>query len=177
MEMSFKEFAAAAKRGNLVTFSRKVPADLETPVSTLMKLGSSEYTFLLESMEGGERWGRYSFLGSSPRIVLESVQDCWEIRRREGKSRRPESGTGNPLEPLRREMGGFRLVPDPELPRLCGGAVGFLGYDAVRFFEKIPDRSHPGIRFPDAFFAIYDRLIIFDNLRHVAFAVVNAYVD
>jgi len=178
MTMSFKEFAAAAKRGNLITLSRKLPADLETPVSILLKFDAGEeYIFLLESMNGGELWDRYSFLGAAPRFLLESVQDCWEIRRRDGKSRRSESGTGNPLIPLREEMKRFRLVPDPELPRLCGGAVGYLGYDTVRFFEKIPDRGHPGLRFPDAFFGIYDRLVIFDNLRHVAFAVVNAYVD
>jgi anthranilate synthase component I len=177
MVMSFKEFSSAADRGNLITLSRRMRADLDTPVSALLKMGDQDHGFLLESMEGGERWGRYSFLGTSPLVILESAQDCWELRRRGSKPRQIETGTGSVLIPLQEEMRRFQLVPDPALPRLCGGAVGYLGYDMVRFFEKIPDGRRPGLPFPDSFFGIYDRLIIFDNLQHAAFAVVNAYID
>jgi anthranilate synthase component 1 len=177
MVMPFKEFLRASQRGNLITLSQKIPADLDTPVSALLKLGNEENAFLFESMEGGERWGRYSFLGVAPRLILESVEDCWEIRRRGFKPSQFESGVGNPLVPLKEEMSRFQLVADPVLPRLCGGAVGYLGYDMVRFFEKLPDLQREDLPFPDSYFAIYDRLVIFDNLLHSAFVVVNAYLD
>jgi anthranilate synthase component 1 len=177
MVLSFPEFRKAAARGNLVTLAREIPADLDTPVSALLKLGSENHSFLFESMEGGERWGRYSFLGINPRLILQSRQDEWEIRRRESKSKISESGKGDPLLPLKEEMGRFHLVEDPILPRLCGGAVGYLGYDMVRFFERLPDRNPHELPFPDSYFAIYDHLIIFDNLRHSVFVVVNAFLD
>jgi anthranilate synthase component 1 len=156
MVLTFPEFRKAATRGNLVTLAREIPADLDTPVSALLKLGSENHSFLFESMEGGERWGRYSFLGINPRLILESVQDQWEIRRRETKFKKCESGTGDPLLPLKEEMGRFPLGADPILPRLCGGAVGYLGYDMGRFFERLPDRNCHELPFPDSYFAIYD---------------------
>ncbi len=176
--ITFKEFLKASQQGNLITLSQQIPADLDTPVSALLRLAKNEkHAFLFESMEGGERWGRYSFLGISPRLILEFGQNRWKIYRRGVSPKKFESGNGDPLIPLKKEMSRFQLVPDPGLPRLCGGAVGYLGYDMVQLFEKIPSLGHPGLSFPESYFAIYDHLVIFDNLRHSAFAVVNAYLD
>lgn len=175
--LSFKEFNRLASQGNLIPISQEIDVDLETPVAALLKVSRLPYTFLLESMEGGAQWGRYSFVGMNPRIVLQARKNEWSLAYREKKYLKPETGTGNPLGILKATMSRFRWVPDPKLPRLCGGAVGYLGYDCIRYFEKIQDLSHPGMDFPDCFFGIYDQMWVFDNLRHVSYVVVNAFVD
>ncbi len=176
MPLSFSEFKKASLQGNLITLCEPIPADLDTPVSAYLRLEKETHSFLLESMEGGERWGRYSFLGSNPLFVLQSQAQRWTLKRR-GEGKKIETGTGDLLLRLKEEMARFTLVPDPSLPKLCGGAVGYLGYDTIRHIEKIPDYKHPAHPFPESYFALYDHLIIFDNLRHCAFVVVNSYLD
>lgn len=175
--LSFKEFSRLASQGNLIPLAQELSTDLETPVAALLKTRNFPYSFLLESMEGGARWGRYSFVGFHPRLVLQARGNIWALSRREKKYLKPEEGKGNPLLRLKQEMALFRWVPDPRLPRLCGGAVGYLGYDCIRYFENLQDLSHPGMDFPDCFFGVYDQMWVFDNLRHVSFVVVNAYLD
>jgi len=175
--LSFKEFSQLASQGNLIPLSQEFTLDMETPVAALLKAQASPYSFLLESIEGGERWGRFSFLGFSPRLILQAQGSEWSLARREQRYLKPERGQGNPLLRLKEELARFQWVPDPALPRLCGGAVGYLGYDCIRYFESIEDQQHPGMDYPDCFFGIYDRMIIFDNLSHAAYAVVNVHLD
>ncbi len=175
--LSYKDFSRLASQGNLVPLSQKLSTDLETPVAALLKVKDSPYSFLLESMEGGARFGRYSFVGFSPRLILEARENDWSLATREKKYLKPEKGRGNPLDRLKQEMSALRWVPDAQLPRLCGGAVGYLAYDCIRYFEKIPNLKRPRIDFPDCFFGLYDQLLIFDSLCHSSFIVVNAYLD
>ena len=123
------EMASLARRGNVVPVCREILADLETPVSAFLKIHRGPYGFLLESVEGGEKWGRYSFLGTEPARVFRSRGRTVEV---ETPGRPPECQTvDDPFEALRRLLATFRPVPVPGLPRFAGGAVGHIGYDAT----------------------------------------------
>ena len=119
---SLEEAKRLAKDGNLIPIYREVVADLETPVSAYLKVAKPPYSFLLESVEGGEQLARYSFIGTDPYLVVK-------------KGPGQPNGDGDPLIPVQQELAKFRSVPLPGLPRFLGGAVGFVGYDAVRHFE------------------------------------------
>lgn len=172
---SLEEFKKKAKQGNLIPVYREIVADIETPVSAFGKIDNRRFSFLLESVEGGEKWGRYSFLGSGPSLMIRSFGDTVEIIRNGRVERRQING--DPLTEVRDLLSVFRPVPDPGLPRFYGGAVGFIGYDTVRFFERIPDRGKPGLGLPDVFFVITDTLVIFDNMTHTMKVVSNAHVN
>src|SRR5438309_5187186 len=127
-----------AREGNLIPVCREILADLETPVSAFLKIHRGPYGFLLESVEGGEKWGRYSFLGTEPARVFRSRGRTVEI---ETPGRPPERRTvDDPFEALRRLLAAYRPVPVPGLPRFAGGAVGHIGYDMARAFERLPER-------------------------------------
>ncbi len=172
---SLEEFKKKAKQGNLIPVYCEIVADMETPVSVFGKIDDHRYSFLLESVEGGEKWGRYSFLGGRPSLIIRSFGDTVEIIRNGRVERRRMNG--DPLREVKELLSVFRPVPDPGLPRFYGGAVGFIGYDAVRFFERIPDRGKPGLGLPDIFFVITDTLVIFDNMTHTMKVVSNAHVN
>jgi anthranilate synthase component I len=171
----YKTFRESAAKGNLIPVYREILADADTPVSAFMKIDDGRYSFLLESVEGGEKWARYSFLGSRPTVILRSFGDEVEIIRNGRSEKRPFKN--DPLEVIKDVLSEFKPVPNPGLPRFYGGAVGFIGYDAVRFFEKIPDRGKPGIGTPDIFFMITDTMLIFDNVSHKIKVVSNAHIN
>ena len=130
-----REFEALATQGyNVIPVWREIAADLETPVSAFLKVARGDYAFLLESVQGGEKWGRYTFLGSEPAMVLRGRGGRLDLTR-PGRSVEVRS-VRSPLEGLRDEMRRFRAYQSPELPRFFGGAVGFLAYDIVRYFER-----------------------------------------
>jgi len=130
----------------------EIEADTETPVSAFLKLSRGEQNaFLLESVEGGERSARFSFLGAGPRSVLR-----WSL-----------GDPGDPVERIHRELSTHRAVRVPGTPRFAGGLVGFLSYDAVKLFEpRVPIANEDELGFPDALFMDFDRLVVFDNRRH-----------
>ncbi|HEX9113301.1 MAG TPA: anthranilate synthase component I, partial [Nitrospirota bacterium] len=163
-----------AKKGNLIPVYREILADRETPVSAFQKIDDGRNSFFLESMEGGEKWARYSFLGSRPSIIVKSVGRSVEIVR-EGKARKRPFNR-DPLEVIKNVLSAYRPVPDASLPRFYGGAVGFIGYDIVRFFEDLPSREKGGLDTPDLFFMITDTIVIFDNITHMIKVVSNAHV-
>lgn len=171
----FKKFKELAALGNLIPVYREVLADSDTPVSAFFKIDDGKYSFLLESVEGGEKWARYSFLGSRPSVVIRSHDSSVEIIRQGKRERR--SFESDPLEAVAGILSEYRPVPNPELPRFYGGAVGFIGYDSVRFFERVPERNKPGLGLPDIFFMITDTLVIFDNVTHLIKVVSNAHLD
>jgi anthranilate synthase component I len=161
-----EEFVRRAERGNLVPVYREILADLETPVTAFLKIGGGPHSFLLESVAGGEKIGRYSFISGAPFMVLKTKGREVEVLR-DGRREARELAPGeDPLHVLKELMGGFRMVPDPELPPFCGGAVGYIGYDAVRFFERLPDRNPDDRGLPDCYFVFTDTLLIFDHVRH-----------
>ncbi len=174
------EFTELAKRGNLIPVCREILADRLTPVSAYEKLTAGEpdgVSFLLESVEGGERIGRYSFLGSNPTMIFRSKGRQAEITEY-GLTRTLEIAAGDdPLTHLKRLLGRYDYVQSPELPRFCGGAVGFFGYDVIRFFEDLPDTNPDELDVDDACFLFTDTILIFDHVRHRVKIVCNAHVE
>ena len=170
----FETFKALSSRGNLIPVYREILADTETPVSATLKLGGSP-SFLLESMIGGEKWARYSFLGSRPSRTIRSRGKKVEIRDQNTGSQRFEAE--DPVEVIKREIEAYTPVDVPGLPRFYGGLVGYIGYDTVRFFEDIPDRKKPGLKLPDMFLMVTDTVVIFDNLKGKIKVVSNAHIN
>lgn len=169
-----KEFLELSSRGNLVPVCVDILADAETPVSALAKFYDHDGPiFLLESMEGGERWGRYSFLGASARGQIRVFRDTVEVE--EGGDKRQIPHEGDPLRVLRSLMAAYRPVTLPGLPRFWGGLVGYLSYEMVSFFEAIPNLL-PADQ-PLAHFILPDQLLIFDNIRHTLTMVAYAFLD
>jgi anthranilate synthase component 1 len=160
----YETFARLAQEGNLIPVYREILADTETPVTALMKLGQHPHLFLLESVEGGEKWGRYSFLGADPRAIFRVRGGEVMIEENGTVQRRPHGG--DPLAALKELLGRYRFVPVEGLPRFVGGAVGFFGYDMVRYFERLPEAAAADAPADDAVFLITDTLVIFDNVRH-----------
>ncbi len=158
-----EEFKARAARGNLIPVWSELYADLETPVSAVLKLRRGGMVFLLESVEGGNQIGRYSFLGRDPSLIFRAKGRSVEIRR--GADLRSFE-SDRPLEELAALVKDIKAVPDPELPPFTGGAVGYIAYDAVRYFERIPDANPDELGVPDALFIFTDTVVAFDNVSH-----------
>jgi anthranilate synthase component 1 len=171
---SLSEFAQKAKTGNLIPVYKEILADLETPVSAFLKIRDGRFSYLLESVVGGEKWARYSFLGSQPSVILKGMGSGVEIIRNGHIER--IGGFQNPMEVVRKFMSQYRPVPVAGLPRFFGGAVGYLAYDLVRYFDDIPQRAKPGFGFPNLFLMITDTLLIFDSLTQKIKIVSNAHL-
>lgn len=174
---TFEQFAALAKQGTFVPVCKEIFADLLTPVSAFLKIAEhSDYAFLFESVEGGEHVGRYSFLGKDPFLILRAAGDATVIDRA-GTTVTSEEPF---LAALRRTLNEFRAPVVPGLPRFTGGAVGFLGYDAVRWFEPVETQSaEPSADLagaPTAAFMLFDTVLAFDHVQHRMLLIANARV-
>ncbi len=174
---AFRELAQAGG-ANLIPVYREFAADLETPVSVYLKLmDQAGPSFLLESVEGGEQIGRYSFVGVHPRSTL-SLRGR-ELRQTDhlgqAQQRRLTAGE-DVLSVLKAEVSQFTPARVPGLPRFIGGAVGYMGYDVVRFFERLPDSAETILPTPDAVFLLADTLVVFDHARHRLLILSNAVV-
>jgi anthranilate synthase component 1 len=172
--ISRDQFLKLSEQGNLIPVYREVFSDLETPVSAYLKLGGAEYSYLLESVQGGEKWGRYTFLGSDPSTVFRYRGDEVTIIE-DGKST-TRKAEGDPLDELRKVMSRYNPVTVEGLPRFYGGAVGYLSYDSVRFFEKMPETAEDQLLVPDSVFVVTDTIVIFDNVANTIKVVSNAHV-
>ncbi|MCX7816517.1 MAG: anthranilate synthase component I [Syntrophales bacterium] len=176
IEPSFAEFVELSRRGNIIPVYREVLADTETPVTVLFKFSQNDPVFLLESVEGGEKWGRYSFLGFDPRMVV-TVGDE-EVRIREYGEEKVHKHNGDPFGFLRKFFKKLKVVSVGELPRFCGGAVGYISYEAIRFFEsRLSKIKRAGDGWDYAAFMITDTLVVFDHVKHTLKVVALAYVD
>ncbi len=177
LRTSLEQFEQLAQQGRHVPVVREVLADLETPLSLFRKIDDGQTAFLLESVEGGEKWARYSFLGVGARARFRALKGRVEWVE-QGRTEVIETD-GDPLEVLRDRLRAFETVqpPDSTLPRFIGGAVGMIGYDWVRFVERIPDRNPDRIGLPDAFFVLPEYVLVYDNVRHTALICVHAEVD
>lgn len=160
----FTTFDQLSKQGSLVPVFMEIPADLDTPLSAFLKIDDSPASFLLESVEGGERWARYSCLGADPRLIVRSKGKRAEIIRDGQKESVP--GISDPTRLIKEIMEQYRGVRVPGLPDFYGGAVGFLSYDVVRDFERLPDLGKPDPGFYDAWFMITRDMVMFDNFSH-----------
>lgn len=171
-------FVERSKLGNLVPVWREVLADMETPVSAFRKIANGrENSFLLESVEGGERVARYSFLGSDPFMVLRTKGETGTIATPNGvEAITLRRGDRDPLHILKELLGQYTYVPTAELPRFVGGAVGMIGYDTVRFFEELPVLAKDDLNLDDCIFLFTDTILVFDHVKHKMLAVCNARI-
>jgi len=147
---TLEEVKKHKKDGNLVPIYREIVADLETPVSAFLKINRGGYSFLLESVEGGQQLARYSFIGTEPYRVLAT--------RREDKI--------NPLPLIAEESNKYKVVLVSDLPRFCGGAVGYLGYEVVTRFEELPSPVGDPLGLPESLFMFVDTMLVFDHVTH-----------
>ncbi len=156
-----EEVKKLKKHGNLVPVYHEMVADLETPVSAYLKIAQGDYSFLLESVEGGERLARYSFIGTEPSLVI-------------------KTGRENPVDPLtliEKEFQHYQPVPVSGLPRFHGGIVGYLSYEVARYFEKLPAPDNDPHGLPESVLMLADTLLVFDHLTHKIKIVSHAHLD
>ena len=178
---NFTEFKRLAGRGNVIPVYRTVVADLLSPVSAFLRFvpqteaGAREhpYSFLLESVEGGEHVGRYTFFGTDPFQIVTCRGNRITLTRRKKQTHE----TGNVFEYLRCIGSRYRSVTIPGLPPLTAGAVGYLSYEAVRALEKLPPRVEPDVELDDAVFMYFSNLIAFDHVQHRLFLISNVLTE
>jgi anthranilate synthase component 1 len=169
---TFDEFAALAREHTVVPVYRQLTGDTLTPVSAFCKVQEGDWSFLFESVVGGERIGRYSFLGSGPFRTFEAYGN--RTRTRDGGGKWIESTSPDPLRVLEEMIAEYRAPNLPALPRFCGGAVGYAGYDTVRYVERLPNAPPDDRNIPDLSFGFYDRMVIFDHVGKTVLVVANA---
>ncbi len=173
---TLEQVRTLSTQGNFVPVYRELPADLETPVSVYLRLRGQGPSFLLESVEQGEQIGRYSFLGTQPTMILTARGDRVSLGGGSGASLAEHQG--DPLRVLAAVLAKRRSVSLPGLPRFTGGAVGYMGYDLVRFIERLPATATDDlVGVPDATFLFADQLVIFDHVRHRLLVMTNARLE
>src|SRR5438876_8150491 len=183
---TLEEFVSLATQGNLIPVTRRLLADIETPLSAYRKIRGPGESFLFESVEGGEHLGRYSFVGCNPRAVIRQdadkvqifengkVTDTFQI----GASDSAAPTIRDGLEVVERVMKKYRPVPVAGLPRFTGGAVGFIGYEFIHDVEPVvPRPAQDDLRTPTIYFLIADELLIFDRVAQTLTVLVNAVLD
>ncbi len=158
---TLEEVRKHKKDGNLVPVYREIVADLETPVSAFLKVNHGGYSFLLESVEGGQRLARYSFIGTEPYKVLTI----------KGKDKT------NPLPLIAEELNKYKIIPTSGLPRFCGGAVGYLAYETVTRFEELPSPDRDPLELPESLFMFVDTMLVFDHVTHKIKVLSHARLD
>jgi anthranilate synthase component 1 len=168
--MTYNEFRKLAAKANVVPVFARIPADLDTPVSAYIKLaGRHKDTFLLESIEGGEKLARYSFVGCDPFLTVEATGR--QVTLCQGSATRQLDT--DPLEFMKELFSFYRPVRVEGLPRFTGGAVGYFAYDTVRHVENVPDDNPDSIGLPDMRFGLYRHLVVFDHLRQEILVIAN----
>ncbi len=161
---SLEQTRELAAQGNLVPVYREIVADLETPVSAYLKVARGPHSFLLESVEGGERLARYSFIGTEPYRVLKTGPGT-------------DAGAIDPLVPVERELSAFKPVAVEGLPRFLGGAIGYLAYETFRYYEpRVPSPEADPIGVPESMLLFTDTVVVFDHLKHVIKVVSHVHV-
>ena len=173
------EFEDLFTKYDVVPVVEEIPIDFDTPVSLFSKVARGEYCFLLESLEGGERWGRYSFIGINPLRVIKVKG--WSVRVESPAGDAEKLEVQDPIEYLRGIFRGIKVAQVPGLPRFSGGAVGYLGYDMVRFIERLPEELEDTAGFNDAVLMFPEVILCVDNLKQTLKIIVNvetkAYVS
>lgn len=168
-----KEFKKLAKNGNLIPVCKEIIADLDTPVSAFLKFKKQKYSFLLESVEGGEKFARYSFIGFNPEYIFQAKQNKYELKNSNNKIIKSNKSV-NPLGELKKVIQQYKPVKLNGLPSFTGGAVGYVAYNAVRYIEDIPYTKKDIYNLPDIYFLIGTKFIVFDHLKHKILIIVNS---
>ncbi|MEN8200606.1 MAG: anthranilate synthase component I, partial [Thermodesulfobacteriota bacterium] len=162
---AYQDFEKSAESSCLVPVYCTIISDLDTPLTLFAKIGAEEsHSFLFESMEGGEKWGRYSFIGIDPLLTFASKEEVIDVESFKGDLSERVKLSGDPLETLKKILEDFKAAENDALPRFCGGAVGFLGYDMVRFMEELPDERQK-LDFPDSSFMIPRIVLVHDSFK------------
>jgi len=169
---SKQEFDRLAQEANVVPVTKEIYSDTKTPIGIFMRFADEQNSFLLESVEGGEKWARYSFIGRNPYMTFSSDGDEMTIVQN-GKTKKKK---GNPFDELKEIFAGFKYAYIEGLPRLSGGAVGYFGYDTVRHIEKLPDAPEDDINVPDCYLMFCDEIIAYDHLKQKVIVIVNAHI-
>jgi anthranilate synthase component I len=174
IEPNFKTFCQLARQGNLVPIHDTHTADLLTPVGAHLRLARrAKYSFLLESVEGGETIGRYTFTGVMPEEVFRARGRCSTLETRAGKIQ----WAGHPVEHLRRLTARYRPVQVAGLPPLTAGAIGYFAYDMVRLIERIPDTGRDDVGVDDCVMMFYLGLVAFDHVQHRVSIIRNVFTE
>lgn len=168
----FESARSLAEEFNIIPVSMEVYADMDTPISLYKRLENNGCSFLLESVEGGEKWGRFSFIGRNPFIIVKGGNESTIVKRRNGKI---EEIKGNPVDALKVMMNSCKGANLPELPRFNGGAVGFFSYDTVRYVEELPNVPFDELGLPEIYFMFADEIIAFDHLKQKIHIIVNMH--
>jgi anthranilate synthase component I len=174
IQPTYKEFCRLARHGNLIPVYQELLMDLETPLSFFKRLERDRYSFLLESVEGSERWARYSFLGTSPHLVFKSRGNQVEIVEN-GKLKKLVSEV--PLDILQELLKDCRPVTVPGVPPFFGGALGYVSYNAVEQFHEITNSKQDPLGMPEIFFVFVQTLVAFDNLKHTIKVIDNVEIN
>ncbi|QDT65092.1 anthranilate synthase component I [Calycomorphotria hydatis] len=173
---TLEEFRQLSGAGYRVPIFRQLIADGLTPISAYCRLRRGGSSFLFESVVGGERIGRYSFLGSDPFLTISAHENEVTIADGEGNVQE-QYQVDDPLDELQKLLDKYRAVEVPELPRFCGGAVGYTGYDVVRYTESLPNAPTDDRHLPDMHFAFYDRMVVFDQINKTVMVIAHADPD
>jgi anthranilate synthase component I len=168
------EFVELARNHSFVPLYRQLVGDTLTPVTAFCKMQDGDWSFLFESVVGGERVGRYSFLGSGPFLRFQAYGRRVQLQEEQGAVQELEHA--DPLRLLEQKLTAYRTPHLAGLPRFCGGAVGYAGYDTVRYVEQLPSAPLDDRHLPDLCFAFYDRMVIFDHINKTIAAVAHAHV-
>jgi anthranilate synthase component I len=171
---SFAEFSRLAKEGNVIPIYQEFLMDLETPLSFFQRLDKDSYAFLLESIEGSERWARYSFLGTRPYRIFKSTGSKVEILE---NGHRKRFTADRPLEVLKKLLEEYRSVAIAGVPPFFGGALGYVAYDAVEQFHNIPLPKKNRLALPEMFFIFVQTIVAFDNLKHTIKVIDNVRLN
>jgi len=166
----FPTFSRLAPEAKLLPVYREILGDTLTPVSAYCRAGWKSESFLFESVVGGERVGRYSFLGGDPFLRIEAYGEDIHLTQNGKTTTRHER---DPLKLLQEIVEQYRSVHLRGLPRFCGGAVGYAGYDTVRYCERLPNAPEDDRRLPDLSFSLYDRMVVFDHIRKTILVVAH----
>ncbi len=158
-----EQVASYEGKANLVPVYREINADLETPVSAYLKVANGPYSYLLESVEGGERMARYSFIGTDPQKIIKTGAG-------------EELGAVDPLKPVEEMLSEYKLADVDYLDKFNGGAVGYIAYDAVRYFEELPTPEIDPFGLPESIFMLSTTYLVFDHLRHKIKVVSHAHL-
>jgi anthranilate synthase component 1 len=171
---AFDEFERLAAGHSLVPVYRTLLSDTLTPVTASARLNAGDWSFLFESVVGGEKVGRYSFLGGWPFLEFQAYGQKVVVRE---KGQEQTYTNADPLGELSKLIARYRAPHLPGLPRFTGGAVGYASYDAVRYFENLPNPPKDDRGLPDLCFGLYDRMVIFDHISKIVFVVAMAHID
>ncbi len=168
------EVRILAKKYNVIPVSMEFYNDIYTPISLFKKMGNNNFCFLLESVEGGEKWARFSFIGRNPFLIVKNHEQKTILQYKNAVC---EEYKSNPIQILKHIMDKYKGADIIGLPRFNGGAVGYFGYDLIRHCENLPNTPRNDLQLPDSHFMFVDEVIAFDHLKQKIYIIVNLHID